>query len=150
MLLAEFGRGNSKCLPKYAGPSAGAEAARSRKWHVWCPLETVNTVPFELNCASCLSSTRRMCVFRSTTKSSGLCHFALRLLPINNQFDSFQTGSGQTGLSQKCHNFRQVMFMYSLDKIDNLVEIIAPTGSRRTGSPKIALRGTKGCPKEGV
>ena len=32
-------RGNSLCLAKssrYAGPSAGAEVACLRKWHVWC------------------------------------------------------------------------------------------------------------------
>ena len=31
--------GNSQCLVKsspYAGPSAGAEVARLRKWQVWC------------------------------------------------------------------------------------------------------------------
>ena len=35
------GRGNSQRLAKsspYAGPSAGTEVARLRKWHVWCLL----------------------------------------------------------------------------------------------------------------
>ena len=35
-------RGNSRRLAKsrpYTGPSAGAEVARLRKWHVWCFLE---------------------------------------------------------------------------------------------------------------
>ena len=34
------------CLAKsntYAGPSAGAEVARLRKWHVWCPLATLES-----------------------------------------------------------------------------------------------------------
>ena len=34
-------RGNSQCLAKsspYAGPSAGTEVARLRRWHVWCLL----------------------------------------------------------------------------------------------------------------
>ena len=32
-------RDKSQCLARsspYAGPSAGAEVARLRKWHVWC------------------------------------------------------------------------------------------------------------------
>ena len=38
---AELGGEISPCLAKsspYAGPSAGAEVARLRKWHVWCLL----------------------------------------------------------------------------------------------------------------
>ena len=39
LLRLQSSKTNSQCLAKsgpYAGPSAGAEVARLRKWHVWC------------------------------------------------------------------------------------------------------------------